>query len=222
MKNILVIGDSHSLIWKYIDHNNLLPNFSFKVIHVDGATSQGVNNPNSKTNALIIFDQVIKKNKNCDYIIISLGEVDCGFAIWYYADKFNVSVNDQLLRSLNAYETFLKNTVLPNFDPKKIILLSSILPTIEDQTNKKFLAGARSEVTTPLIERTKLTIEYNKELCNISQKYNLHYIDITNDILDIESKTVDIKFKNKNPCDHHLNKETASSVYIKHLNQLNL
>ena len=220
MKNILVIGDSHSRTWHYIEKKNLLLNFSFNVIHVDGATSQGVNNPNSKTNALPIFEKAVHEYSNSDYIMISLGEVDCGFAIWYYADQFNIPINDQLDRSLNAYETFLNNIVLSKFKNKQIILLSSILPTIEDQTDKRLLTGARSKIVSSIVERTKLTLEYNNKLALLSQRYNMHYIDITNDILNPVTKTVDAKFKHKNPYNHHLNKKTASAVYIKHFNQL--
>ena len=222
MKNILVIGDSHVDVWNYIDKKNFIPNVSFNVNRVPGATSQGVNNPNSKTNALPIFETAILDNQNADYIMISLGEVDCGFAIWYYADQFGIPVEDQLRRSLDAYELFLNNVVLKVFKPSQVILLSSILPTIEDQTDKKLLAGARSKVTSSIVDRTTLTVKYNNKLLKLVNKYKFRYIDITSDILNTTTNTVDLKFKHKNPHNHHLNRKTSSTIYIKRFNQLQL
>jgi hypothetical protein len=53
----------------------------FDVCIVGGATAQGAVNPNSKTDALAIFQKKIKYT-NADNILIMLGEVDCGYLIW--------------------------------------------------------------------------------------------------------------------------------------------
>lgn len=221
IKNVLVIGDSHSLIWDYIDKRGLIPRYRFIVKHVHGATSQGINNPNSKTDALNIFERAINEYfEDCEYIMISLGEIDCGFAIWYYSDQFGISVDAQLERSLTAYKEFLTNKILQKFKAEQVIIMTSVLPTIEDQTRKEFLNGARSKIKTSIRDRTQLTLRYNQELRNIAQDCNVHCLDITPDILDERTNKIKNKFKNKNIYDHHLNAEASSSVYVAHFNKL--
>jgi len=221
MKKILVIGDSHCLIWDYIQKQNIFSECEFNVKHVDGATSQGVNNPNSKTCALTKFKEIISLYSSSDYIMISLGEVDCGFAIWYYADHYNVSIEEQLNRSLKSYEDFLLSEVIPVFG-NRVILMGSVLPTIEDQTDKRLLVGARSKVETGIVERTSLTIRYNLELEKISASLNLFYIDITRNIYDTVSKKILPLYKHKNPYNHHLDNERSSNLWIQKLTQLKL
>ena len=221
MKKVLVIGDSHALVWDYLQKKGTCTNYKFNVKHVNGATSQGVNNPNSKTHALTHFKESISLHNDSDYIMISLGEVDCGFAIWYYADNHNVSIEDQLYRSLDSYQEFLLSQVIPVFK-NNIILMGSILPTIEDQTDKKLLAGARSKVKTGIVERTELTLRYNTKLKKIAEDLKLFYIDITEDIYDPVSKKVLPYYKHKKPYNHHLNNKTSSKAWIRQLNQLHL
>ena len=160
-------------------------------------------------------------HNDSDYIMISLGEVDCGFAIWYHADNHNVSIPEQLNRSLDSYQDFLLSEVIPVFK-NKIILMGSILPTIEDQTDKRLLAGARSKVKTGIIERTELTLRYNLKLKKIAADFNLFYIDITEDTYDPVSKKILSQYKRENSYDHHLDNKNSSEVWIRQLNQLQL
>ncbi len=96
MIKILVLGDSHCDIFRYcnIKQNDIY----FDVHNVGGATAQGSVNPNSNTNALNIFRNKIHKINKTDYkyVIINLGEVDCGFVIWYRKKKYNISTEEQL------------------------------------------------------------------------------------------------------------------------------
>ena len=51
---------------------------------VTGSSAQGVVNPNSKTNALPIFRDILSKNaESHTHCMTMLGEVDCGHVIWY-------------------------------------------------------------------------------------------------------------------------------------------
>lgn len=212
-KKILVIGDSHSLVFEYINQKKLLPEISFITKAVHGASSQGVINPNSKTNSLQKFKKIINKNKSCDYIAIMLGEVDCGFTIWYYAENFQISIQHQLERSLTSYISFLENEILTHFKNEQIIIVGSILPTIKDQTDKRLLKGSRSKVNTPLSKRTSLTLDYNTKLQSIARKKGMHYIDITQETYNPVTKTVDDRYRNSKEFDHHLNSFTTSPLW---------
>jgi hypothetical protein len=198
MIDILVLGDSHSEVFNYC--NKKQQNIYFEVVIVGGATAQGSVNPNSNTNALNIFKKKINtiKDKAFKYIIINLGEVDCGFVIWYRKHKYNIDIEDQLKITTDNLFNFIKLEILPYFQSSKIILNGSILPTIKDNTDKKYLVGARSEVNVSQIDRTVLTIKYNNILKNYSLVNGYNYMDITNYILDNETKMVNKIFLNKN------------------------
>jgi len=208
---ILVLGDSHADVWRHIDSD-----IKFDVLPVGGATSTGVNKPNSKSNSLIAFRQKIKETKESDYVMIMLGEVDCGFAIWYYAEKYKIPIDKQLAQSLTAYEKFLNEEILKKFHNTQVIIVGSVLPTIKDQTNKMFLKGARSQINASLIDRTKLTIDYNSELKIIARRLGTHYIDITNELLGSNGVIKD-EYLNKDPYNHHLDTDIASKVWFQKL-----
>ena len=88
------------------------------------------------------------------------------------------------------------------------------MPTIKDNTDKKYLAGARSEINASHIDRSELTIKYNSILKNYSLINGYNYMDITNYILDDETKVVNTIFLNKNIYDHHLDKENTYNLWL--------
>jgi len=217
MIKILVLGDSHSEIFNYC--NTKQTKIFFEVIVVGGATAQGSVNPNSITNALNIFTEKLNNIKPHDfeYIIINLGEVDCGFLIWYRKDKYNISVESQLKTTTDNLFNFINLKILPNFESSKIIINGSVLPTIKDNTDKNYLTGARSVVKTSQIDRTMLTIKYNNMLKNYSFVNGYNYMDITDPILDNETKVVKTEFLNKNIYDHHLDNENTYNLWLNEL-----
>ena len=214
MIKILVLGDSHSNIFNYC--NKKQQNIHFEVIMVGGATAQGSVNPNSNTNALSIFKKNLNniKDNYFKYIIINLGEVDCGFLIWYRKNKYNISIEEQLKITTNNLFKFINLEILPYFESSKIIINGSVLPTIKDNTDKKYLSGARSEINSSQIDRTKLTIKYNNILKNYCLINKHNYMDITNYILDNETKVVNTLFLNKNIYDHHLDNENTYNLWL--------
>ena len=124
MKNIIVCGDSHTCVFRFM--NKKQKNIHFDVCKVSGATSQGMVNPNSKTNALPIFINKIKKKK-ADKIIIMLGEVDCGFVIWVRSKRYNISVDNQIENSTENLFKFIEK-IINNFSYRKedIIIAGSV------------------------------------------------------------------------------------------------
>src|SRR3972149_2878198 len=170
-RELVCLGDSHVDVYKYIQEHNLLPNFSIEVKNVGGATAMGMVNPNSRTNALKIFTEYLKdKNKN-SVILVQLGEVDCGFVIWYRAKKYHLSVKSQL----NNYFSFVKD-IKPKF--KHIVITGAALPTIKDGQDWGEVANLRREVKVPIIKRTKLTLDYNSALKKFAVNNSFIYLDI--------------------------------------------
>ena len=214
MIKILVLGDSHSSVFNHC--NNKQQKINFEVVIVPGATAQGSVNPNSNTNALNIFKEKLNKlkHKNYEYIIINLGEVDCGFVIWYRKDKYNISIEDQLKITTHNLFNFIKLEILPYIKSSKIIINGSVLPTIKDNTDKKYLAGARSKINASQIDRTILTLKYNNILKKYSSANGYNYMDITNYILDNETKVINTIFLNKNIFDNHLDNESSYNLWL--------
>lgn len=100
---ILVIGDSHSWVFKYL--NKKQKKYNFTNIIIQGATCLGLKNPNSKTNSkTIIEDFLFNENlKKYDRIMFMLGEVDVGYLIWYLAKIRNVSIKSLFKRSITNF-----------------------------------------------------------------------------------------------------------------------
>ena len=214
MMQILVLGDSHSEVFNYC--NTKQDKMHFAVIVVGGATAQGSVNPNSNTNALNIFKEKLNdiKHNNYEYIIINLGEVDCGFVMWYRKNKYNISIEDQLLITTDNLFNFIKLEILHYFKSSKIIINGSVLPTIKDNTDTKYLVGARSTINASQIDRTILTIKYNNILKKRSFVNGYNYMDITNYILDHATGVVNDTFLNQCIYNHHLNNKNTYNLWL--------
>lgn len=209
---ITVLGDSHTLVFKHYKGTD----YQFNVGVVHGATARGAINPNTKTNSLAIFKDNLEKTK-ADKIAIMLGEVDCGYLIWYKNKFEGLSVESQLEESLSKLSAFVKLYVSRYYQPEDIILIASPPPTIEDNTDKKFLAGARASVDTPLRERMELTLEYNRRLKEMAAVEGYRYIDIMDKVT--EDFKVKDEYRSEDPHDHHLNSKTTIDLWIDELNK---
>lgn len=229
MKRILVLGDSHSRVFKFTNkkihtHNkenihNQIP-ISFLVKYVSGATAYGIRNENSKSNALQIFKNEIERHNNIDYVCIMLGEVDCGFLIWTRSKYMNIPINEQLNKCIENLINFIKDSVLSKYKNNNIIILGAPLPVIKDQTDKRFLNGDRAKVDIPLKDRTGLTLQYNDLLKKECNKLGIHFIDITDNILNKSIMEVDKQYLNKNPFDHHLDHESTYEFWLDNILQI--
>ena len=208
MTNILVLGDSHAGCFRKAKND-----YRYTVIDVGGATAYGSIKFSSVTNALSIFEDNLKRHPQNNYVCTQLGEVDCGFVMWVRSKRKGISIEKQLVSSLNNYKNFLTNTVNKYYAPKNTIVLSAPLPTILDNTDKRFLKGARSEVNATLEQRTELTIGYNQRLSVICKEEGYGWIDVTTDTMDKTTGLVDEKWKNSNPYDHHLNPDLIWQIY---------
>jgi hypothetical protein len=212
-----VMGDSHCEVFKFLAKNRqeypLSMSSSFSV--VQGATNMGLANPHSKTQAMPIFFRHLHSVRKKDYAIIMLGEVDCGFVIWYRAQKYGISVESQFELSLMNYLILIKKVLART---KKVMVFSTPLPTIPDtdEIPRGEVANKRLEVKATQIERTQLTRRYNERLKEACRAMSIEFIDYESEIIDDESGLVSAKFLNENPLDHHLsNKQFANVIFPK-------
>lgn len=199
---MLCMGDSHTLVFRYINKYKLMPGVRFEVLHVSGATSQGMVNPNSKTNALPIFEDRLTRAKPLQDLLFHLGEVDCGFVIWYRAEKHGISVQAQLEHSINNYVDFLVNVRAKGF--QNIYVVSVPLPTIADGQIWGEVTNLRKEVQASQQERTQLTLKYNDLLRERCREQGFCFLDVTSDQLDPMTGVVYANLLSRNPLDNHL------------------
>jgi hypothetical protein len=209
------LGDSHTAIFRYISRNYFWFHTRFKFCIVQGATAMGLANPKSKTNAFNIFKDYLKTVAINENLLFCLGEVDCGFVIWYRAQKYNYSVREQFDLSLNNYLEFISHAKQQGF--KNFYFCSTPLPTIVDGQNVGSVAELRQEVTATLQERTKLTLEYNQKLRDYSIQEGCSFIDLEKDILDRKTGLIAARFRHPNPLNHHLNEQTIAPLLTSYL-----
>ena len=222
MKKILVIGDSHARCYfKDKKMGNVQSDFHFDVYYVSGATAQGAVNPTSKTNALSKFREILNKinSNDYDYVAIMLGEVDCGFVIWYRAEKYSISVDEQLNLSVNNLFKFIHDEVLLKFKPKQVIVMGSVLPTIKDDQDWGEVCHLRGSIKATQLERTNLTLKYNDILKKTSDKHNYTYIDITRETINENTELIDDDYLNNNKNNHHLSFEKIWKFWINNLKE---
>ncbi len=120
-------------------------------------------------------------------------------------------------RSLNNYIAFVTDVLLKHVAPCRVTLLGAVLPTLLDNTDKRFLKGERAAVTATLRQRKNLTKLYNKYLLAIAGRLGTNYVGITRHIQDDTTKLIDERLKNDDPFDHHLSPQKTSQFWISEL-----
>ena len=141
-------------------------------------------------------------------MVLHLGEVDCGYVIWYRADKYDEPVEQQMRNSIDAYFEFVDE--LRGLGFRRIIITGATLPTITDDDQVGEVVAKRSSITATQRERTDLTLRYNAALRHEAEARSLPYVDIDDDVLDPGTGVVDERMRNPNPKDHHMNGPVAA------------
>lgn len=168
---------------------------------VPGATAQGLRNPNSRTVALQKFQERCDRARSWQTLSFLLGEVDCGFVIWYRAEKYGVSIESQTKRSLDAYLDLLSPQVQRGL---RTLALSVPLPTIRDDQDWGDVANARREIKASQRDRTELTLEYNARLSSECSRIGARFVDVTTPTLDPATGVIRDEYLNPIPTNHHL------------------
>jgi len=173
-------------------------------------------NPNALTDAVGQFRRYIHDKPPESIVVTQLGEVDCGYVIWYRAKKYSEAIEEQLKQSIDAYFEFVDELLAGHF--KKIVITSATLPTITDDDEAGEVVQRRSAVKSPQRDRTELTLQYNALLRKGAVARRLYFADMRDDFLNRETGLSDVRFRNKNPADHHMDAGLASIVWARHIN----
>lgn len=198
MTPLLVLGDSHGEVFRQPLFAARFPDHTWDCVIVPGATASGLENPNnSKTQAYPAFKQALS-GSNARRVIVSLGEVDTGFVIWYRARKYKESVFAMLDRAVDAYARFLGEFAADH----ELLCVSTPLPTIRDGAPWGEVANLRKEVDASQRARTALTLEFNRRMCQRALGLGVSYLSLDGRSLGADG-LVRPELMHANPSDHH-------------------
>jgi hypothetical protein len=208
-------GDSHAKVFTEIGDRRLLPATWLDVTIVSGATALGLANPRSQTRALPSFERVIAKIPRDRHLLFMLGEVDCGFVIWYRAQTRGLSPMTELDRSIGNYVGFMERLLAAG--RTKLVIAAVPPPTILSGEDWGEVAHLRRVVKASLEERTDLTITYNARLHAWADAHRCAFLNYEPEVLDPVRGVVSSAYRNRDPLDHHLATEPFASLVARHL-----
>lgn len=217
---VYCLGDSHARVFDNIQERHLLNGVTLDVTWVLGATALGLANPNSRSNALVDFRKALRGVPRDAPLVVLLGEIDCGYLIWYRADKYGHDVREEFEASLATYTGFL--TELQHGGRSSIIVAVVPPPAVEDYADWSGLDNARKHVKATLGERTRLTQEYNDRLRDWAHAHGAQVLDYESDVLDADSGRIRPELMHDDPLNHHLHRERFPEVVAARMRELGL
>ncbi|MFV3078027.1 hypothetical protein [Niveispirillum fermenti] len=209
------VGDSHVQSFETAAALGWL-RYPARFLIVPGATAVGLRNPESRTQALARFREMLLPVVPDIVPVIQLGEVDCGFVIWWRAQAYGESVEAQLDAAITAYTDFVD--LLCHAGYGRVVVTGAVPPTIRDGQKWGPVARARHAVTASLRDRTDLTLRYNRRLADMAAQRNLPYADIAAHALDAGTGLICDTYRNPNPRDHHLHPIRAAQAWAAVIN----
>jgi hypothetical protein len=214
--HVVCLGDSHLFVFRDdLPQRNvakLLPHW-FDPCIVVGATARGLRNPFSRTNALNIFRRRIELAASWQPLVFQLGEVDCGFLIWFRSEQEGDSIDAELERSVEGYLAFLTAVRASGFE--QLFVLSAPLPTVEHDHEWVGPTHARRSIAVPQRDRTELTVRFNEEMAHHAGDYE--FLDVSSATRDDATGLIKAEFVSEDATDHHLAAEPYSRVIAERL-----
>ncbi|CAO3421442.1 hypothetical protein [Azospirillum doebereinerae] len=211
------VGDSHVQSFEIAATFGLLRRPS-RFLIVPGATAVGLRNPESRTQAIACFQKALLPVLPGVVPVIQLGEVDCGFVIWWRAQTHGECVEAQLAASVAAYAAFVDSLLGAGYG--RVVVTGAVPPTIRDGQTWGRVARARHAVTVSQRDRTDLTLRYNQRLAELAVRLGLPYADISARVLDAGTGLLADAYRNPDARDHHLHPIQGAHVWAEAINSL--
>jgi hypothetical protein len=215
---ITVLGDSHVKAFRRMREDVPGSDSWIHAVVVTGATALGLANPNSKTNALELFNVALDPVPRSRRTLVMIGEVDAGFLVWRRAAANGTSVEHELQVSLDRYEHYLEGLLAEG--RHRLGVVSVLPPTIDDYATWSGLANERRHVTASLAERTDATVAYNAELRRWTAEHRCVYLDLATGAIDPTTGVIRDELRNPDQFNHHLNRRPLSALVAGQLEAL--
>jgi hypothetical protein len=230
MNRLICIGDSHVEVFNRLQFNDGSKPI---VCVVEGATNMGLKNPNSSTNAKVEFEKFLDINLTKDDTLLTmLGEIDCGFVVWWRSEVKGDTIESQFNESLNNYKDFVNKYT---DKCKQIVMCDAPPPVLPDNdtilTNGMTLGEVgrirqswnnRYNIVATLKDRVELTQRYNNEIKSFCKENGYTYIPWMADTLGKNQHVLE-SFRHKDwPVNHHLDEMAFVKLIANKLTILNI
>lgn len=209
---MIFLGDSHSRYFRHAAEEGFLLPWRVSVCEVSGATAGGLINPDSKTAAAKKYFRRLEREDKNAFVVMHLGEVDCGILIWMRSQKNATSLRIEMQRSVNAYFVFVDQVIAAGFG--NVIVTGATAPTINDTDHiGSIVTQRRAQVDASHLQRTELTRQFNEALRAEAHRRSLIYVDVWDDVMDPLTQVADVRFRNQDVKDHHMDLDAAAMVW---------
>lgn len=218
----LVIGCSHVRYFRHLQLNR--SKFFGGRVHLEchefgGATAYGLGNAASQSGALNATRQLRERIKRADRVIVQFGEIDCRRAAWKASATSGRAIEETIGESRARLEDYVSREILPY---NKNVLLLGAKPQIiaDDDFHKNALVDERV-VFKPLAERERITLLFNAQLREASERLNVDYADLDHVLADEKSRRQFFKkvFWDSYTDDTHGNPDYLASLYFQRLQE---
>ncbi len=171
--SVLVLGDSHVRVFEHWLFMWYLPHVRWRIVYVPGGSASGLYNRDSLTQAYKNFEQALTTVK-ADFVILNLGEVDAGHAIWARAQRSGRPMAALLDDAVANYTRYI-HELAPQC---RLIVVSAPLPTLGDDFQPHDeTARTRRAVTLSQRERTALTLAFNDRVGQACRAIGVPHLD---------------------------------------------
>lgn len=200
--SVLVLGDSHVRVFEHWLFMFYLPRVRWHIVYVPGGSASGLYNRDSLSQAFERFEQA-RATVKADWVILNLGEVDAGHAIWARAQRSGRPIAAMLDDAVDKYIRYIQE-LAPQC---RLIVLSAPLPTLSDDFQPQDAAArTRRAVTMSQRERTALTLAFNDRVGQACHAIGVTYLDDRARSLG-QDGLVRRKWVNKAFADHHYHRK---------------
>lgn len=115
-------------------------------------------------------------------------------------------------KAITSYSKFLTELSI-GFE---VVCISTPLPTIQDGNDWGDIANARREVTASQVERTALTLEFNRIMQQFCAQNDIRYLMLDTESLG-EDGIVKTELLNNDRSNHHYDQDRYADLLIKGL-----
>lgn len=197
MGRILILGDSHAKAFEGIFPQGM------HVVSVQGATAYGINNPDSMSQAALLFRKAIRTK---DRVFCGVGETDCNTLIWQRAFNRGCPPEEELEVAIGRYLDFAKEVSTTNS-----FGFLAVLPTPFFQRDIPSDYGIK---TVSREEVWYLTQTFNTRLRRYAEENDHDYLDINDRVL--ENGVINPRFVSSNDS-HHLDFSATAPLWREEL-----
>lgn len=200
---VLALGDSHVRVFEHWWFMWALPHVRWNIAYVPGGTAAGLCNRGSATQARARFEQALQAAPS-DLVLLNLGEVDTGYALWARAGRQNADPRALLADAVACYSEFVRQVAAGH----RLVVIGAPLPTLDDHfVPADDIGSTRKQVQQSQLERTALTLAFNEQVASECAAIGVPHLDDRGFSLGANG-VVRASWRRLDRPDHHYDRKT--------------